>query len=550
MPKNETQSKKRSAVTQTRPNIRPFKCTQENCNKAYPTKGGLTIHQMTHDPNRPTYPCDLCDKTFFDKKAFVDHKNVHAGIRPYACDFCSATFVRSAAWLAHRRTHTKEKPYKCSDCQASFAQHSTLVQHKRTHTGEKPYTCSSCDQTFSRAHHLTTHELTHTGEFPFMCTFPECDRRFRRDSDRVSHFRTHTGEKPYQCDFEDCDARFTLSGHLIVHRRTHTGEKPYVCEVCSKGFASSGGLRSHSVTHTGEKPCVCKFPDCTAAYTQSNNLRLHERLCHLGKCIRCIAAGQSERSAPSIHYKFIDDQLCLDCAMFVYADERAFRAEYRIAHELQKALVGHPEVVRVELNRVNPEDIQHCSKFRPDIRIITRTLGNIIVEIDEHGHVSYVCTSKEIEAKWTDLQIQARLVKATDDDIQFPAILTPSQRRKIREDSRVSHLVTSGYIDPTHVWRFNPDRYVDSNGHIFTETHIEDAHGRPVKANLAQAQKFRSDYLIQDILAFLDGRLTFEGNHFVNVVYLFYNGAKRREDFIPIDPEEYHKWIANLSELG
>lgn len=36
-----------------------------------------------------------------------------------------------------------------------------------------------------------------------------------------------TGERPYACDYPGCTRAFTQSGQLKTHQRLHTGKRPH-----------------------------------------------------------------------------------------------------------------------------------------------------------------------------------------------------------------------------------------------------------------------------------------------------------------------------------
>lgn len=57
------------------------------------------------------------------------------------------------------------------------------------------------------------------------------------------------GERPYPCDYPGCLRAFTQSGQLKTHQRLHTGERPFICSVvnCQQRF-------THANRHCPDHP--------------------------------------------------------------------------------------------------------------------------------------------------------------------------------------------------------------------------------------------------------------------------------------------------------
>lgn len=258
-------------------------------------------------------------------------------------------------------------------------------------------------------------------------------------------------------------------------------------------------------------------------------MRDHETYYHLGECIDCLKAGHTTATANSIYFRFAEEKLCLVCAQFKYNPEIAYRAEYHLATMIKKRFGNHPNVRSILFDQVDP-DPDRCSRRRPDIRILTHTSGDGILECDENGHKPYMCSMKEIQNSWTELQ----------------ATKSSFVRRRIQEDSRLSEIVTTGTIDKTMVWRLNVDRYCSDEGLILSSKQI--LHGdEVVTVDIATARETRFNLVCDEIQTWLDGKLDLVDRPFISVVYFYYDGPLRQESLVPTDGDEYKQWITELS---
>jgi len=127
------------STSRTSSKPKPFKCSEEGCNKEFTLKRNLADH----------------------------HKSHHEGVKPHVCNYegCGKSFLRPAHLVIHMRIHTGEKPFECpfEGCGKRWNQKSALKQHIRSHTGEKPYNCpeKGCGKTFSTSSSCKRHQQTH-----------------------------------------------------------------------------------------------------------------------------------------------------------------------------------------------------------------------------------------------------------------------------------------------------------------------------------------------------------------------------------------------------
>ena len=98
------------------------------CKKRFP-ESLFNVHECS---GAKSYDCDICAKTFPEKKGLAYHKRTHTGEKPYACGICKKTFRQNSHLTEHKRLHTREKPYSCDVCQKSYTRSSTLFKHNKT----------------------------------------------------------------------------------------------------------------------------------------------------------------------------------------------------------------------------------------------------------------------------------------------------------------------------------------------------------------------------------------------------------------------------------
>lgn len=548
-----------------------FICNQ--CSRTYGTIEGLKQHErFVH--KEPTYMCKFpdCTKKFATMQRRRDHETVHSTIRNFICEFseCHAKFKSKKALTIHQRLHaitTKEHKCEFQGCSSSFKVLKSLKDHQKVHKqGPNQFHCDylNCGKSYNTKKDLLRHSISHDESRPFKCAFKDCAASFKLASVLKTHQRIHTGEKPFLCDFPNCAKQFCQLTGLIAHKRIHSGIRDYHCQDCKATFFVKKELNRHQLRRhlkSRQKIFICTRDGCTKKYLDNDSLARHmkvqhsdgKRFCcsicqakfgynfalnnhvqkqHLGKCSACLQSGQSEEVAPWIHYKFADERLCLPCAQHKYGSEIAFRTEYWLAYHMQKVFESHPNVVAIYLNKQDPSD-DKCSLFRPDIRILTNLGILIILELDEHAHVGYMCKIKDMLSKWNEIQLGKKSGK---------------QRHQVKEDGRISQIITTGDIEKTIVFRLNPDRYVADNGQTLESNQIIDEDGNIMTVDVDEARAWRFSKIESDVRACLDN--PYQTHHFIHVVYWFYDGPMRREGFIPVDGDEYRSWVTTVQALA
>ena len=256
-------------------NIKPFKCTFGDCERAFSRRDKLTDHARTHLNYEP-FRCRFCPKGFYRKDKLKVHEALHTKdqgtLSTYKCSICLVKFPNPEELESHKRmethshpcptcgkiqvskqqlqvhmvTHVEERNFLCEDCGASFTSKQDLQKHCNfmMHSNFKPFTCQECGKGFTAKNKLDRHQMTvHSKEKPFKCTFENCEKAFSRRDKLTDHARTHLNYEPFHCRF--CSKGFFRKDNLKEHEVLHTKDYPYKCEKCPKGFMRPKMLARH-----------------------------------------------------------------------------------------------------------------------------------------------------------------------------------------------------------------------------------------------------------------------------------------------------------------
>jgi len=247
-----------------------YKCTEEGCDKGFPSQDKLTHHRDRHHSDEKKYGCDICHKHYWTRPYLRSHmKWAHTSARPYIC-YCSADFKTKDALDRHAAIHDPSvwvrcpfdlrvvgqagnfpahlKVHSCHDPEA----HSELVSAYRGDTLLKPeeVTALILGMGYSNADVLSYPSRYRTikrkprGMGANKCN--KCPRAYSANSDLASHKTTqHNQVDKYTCAY--CLHNPTLTYKFKRHFKVHSSRDPKAWKILCNQF-DSGELPKHQKT--------------------------------------------------------------------------------------------------------------------------------------------------------------------------------------------------------------------------------------------------------------------------------------------------------------
>ncbi|KAE9982224.1 hypothetical protein BLS_006383 [Venturia inaequalis] len=244
-----------------------------------------------------------------------DPDDIRFILRPniYKCTFenCNRAFNRPCRLEDHIRSHTGDRPFVCQypDCDKSFTRDSHLARHiKSAHTNVRNFACTweGCGKAFATGQRMRGHYASHVKYKDFTCTgYAPCKEVFRKKTTLQAHIASvHLGAKPFPCDFldphtgETCNKGYNTQGKLNSHiSKEHTGVK-HTCPICDNATPTDSGI-SMSYDSRGGTPASTTVSMPAYTFLSHKLLQIHMETCHPLACPHCHSLRISKRDLAS-----------------------------------------------------------------------------------------------------------------------------------------------------------------------------------------------------------------------------------------------------------
>ena len=203
--------------------------------------------------------CSFLD-VFTDEKINDAPDSLQCDPESFLCDICSKTFKEKKSLRRHMKSHDSSIKYKCTSCTQYFKSEDDFQKH-RNDRHSKTHLCSFCGMMFKKKHSLDEH-ITLYG-----------------------HNGKSDGTGVYICPFENCRKRYTRLIKYEGHLNRHTNTKPYSCKICSKTFSETYRKNDHEKICSGVMKIKCDV--CLMSFRDKSALSRHVESQHLNKTFAC-----------------------------------------------------------------------------------------------------------------------------------------------------------------------------------------------------------------------------------------------------------------------
>lgn len=196
-----------------------------------------TTTSSTTSSSRDTlYWCHACDDVCSGREDAESHQFLHTA-DDASCRLRPEIFRQQGYITCHEEIRNFNR-IKCGLCDRILANR-FFSKHMRTH---ERHSCGRCYREFPSSTRLSNHVLEHT------ISRPGAQSPISATSSPRSYV-TYQGRRHVQCSF--CGLQCRSKHACAVHEQRHVDRKPYACAVpgCAKSFTQSIQLRLHQRFH-------------------------------------------------------------------------------------------------------------------------------------------------------------------------------------------------------------------------------------------------------------------------------------------------------------
>ncbi|KAL7305414.1 hypothetical protein TKK_0002157 [Trichogramma kaykai] len=214
------------------------------CLKNFTSKSKFDQHCLAHKiKNNNAHICNICFKTFLNNSSLTRHLKTHQKDKPtIECLVCEEAFGSVLTLKDFSETHlNQDETFTCPHCPKSFNSYALTRKHARSHHFDRKHECQFCLKCFPAADKLRMHLLKHSDRREFQCA--NCGKQFKRKDKLKDHVtRVHYSPKVSkdQVSSNNRAKKSTPKTNLVDCDRFI-----YKCRRCQVGFKRRGMLVNH-----------------------------------------------------------------------------------------------------------------------------------------------------------------------------------------------------------------------------------------------------------------------------------------------------------------
>lgn len=206
------------------------------------------MHLAQNCPDKVTYECDNCSRSFLGKFAILGHLS-QAHKNNFECDICGSAFLKKVDIIEHILVvhspncfqEDDKGVFTCLRCSNDFLDVDLYLEHMQQGSCVYKFKCPICSKRYPSIKALEIHRLHHLRRF--QCT--HCDRTYHNKNSLKVHMRRGDHRTTFICKY--CHKVFLNKGSRNTHQWHHCIKNigRFECEICASKFIKKADILKH-----------------------------------------------------------------------------------------------------------------------------------------------------------------------------------------------------------------------------------------------------------------------------------------------------------------